>query len=285
MHLNTTQHGSSLHPFDLSPTPHEIKFLEPNPEKLQGWSAPKSFDLTIPHPLAPLLEFELLRSGVPTGTVFSLRGPAGTLGRYTPTTGPVDIDLSVLEEYERLHIGMPHIRVGRYLDAWRVETITPYYPTFLDGRELSQGSAVLENHAFLVLGDVTFRVRHSQQIMGRLTPVRPPGPCLRLKREGAPTSAHLPLRGEEMTAGRYSPRTGPVDLDLSHLPDNDRVNVSRRHARFWRHGQQWCVAPLGKRPVFINRQAALSEPHTLVSGDEVALGNVQFLFVGEEETL
>lgn len=268
-----------MQPFDLLPVSVDIPLLEPDTEPLQGWAVEDPHDLCTAHPLPALLEFELLRNGTPTGTVFSLRGPAATVGRYTPQTGPVDIDLGNLQEYERLHIGLPHIRVGREFDGWRVEALTPYYPTHLDGEPLTSGSAQLPDGALLVLGDVSFRVQYGRQ--GNTPAARRPTEAgLWLKRECAPTQLVLPLHSPETIVGRYSPSTGPVDMDLGGLPDMERVHIARRHARIWWQDEGWHIEPLSNRPIFINRNPALQGAHALTTGDEVALGNVLFLFVG-----
>jgi pSer/pThr/pTyr-binding forkhead associated (FHA) protein len=82
----------------------------------------------------------------------------------------------------------------------------------------------------------------------------------------------------ELTIGRNSPDTEPVTVDLSALPDPERVHVARRHARLWLSKGSWWIEPLGRGPVFLNRGKPLSAPADLASGDEVALGNVLFLF-------
>ena len=44
-------------------------------------------------------------------------------------------------------------------------------------------------------------------------------PCLHLKRDGAPCGAIIKLANRNLVLGRYSPWTGPVDVDLNDLPD------------------------------------------------------------------
>lgn len=246
-------------------------------ELLQGWQPSDPYHVCAPHPLAALLEFELLRNGAPTGTLFCVRGLAATLGRYTPATGPVDLDLGTLQEYERLHIGMPHVRVGQDLDGWRVEAITPYFPTFLNGQPLGPGGGVLIDGSLLVLGDVTFRVNQNRPPS---TPnaARPRGAVLRLKRDGALTGIQIPLSPQGAVLGRSSPQTGPVDIELGALPDHERVHIGRRHARLRCADGRWFVEPLHGKPVFVNRQPALQAERALSSGDELALGNVMFVF-------
>ncbi len=268
-----------MHPFDLYPSRRDEAFLEPEPERLQGWDVPDPLDLALPDPLPALIELDVIRGGTTTGTVFAIRGPAVTVGRYTPATGPVDIDLGVLQEHERIRIGLPHLRVGRDMDGWWIEAMTMYYPTYLNGESLAVGGARLQDGSLLVVGDVQFRVAFTARADRPIGTPRPPGPCLRLKRDGAPSSITVPLNRNEVTIGRSSPHTGAVDVDLSALPDAERVHVGRRHARFWLDGGVWRVAPLGRSPVYLNRGAPIEEPVDLATGDEVGLGNVLFMFV------
>lgn len=268
-----------MHPFDLSPSRLDEIYLDPEPERLQGWDVTDPLDLSQPHPVPALIELEVIRGGTTTGTVFPVRGPAVTVGRYTPATGPVDVDLGVLQEHERIRIGLPHLRLGRDMDGWWIEPMTMYYPTYLNGESLAAGGARLHDGSLLVVGDVQFRVGFSVGSDRPSNLQRPDGPCLRLKRDGAPTSIALALASFEVTLGRSSPTTGAVDLDLSALPDTERVHVGRRHARLWLDHGVWRIAPLGRSPVYVNRGAPLDEAEELSTGDEVGLGNVLFMFV------
>lgn len=268
-----------MHPFDLSPSRVEATLIDPEPELLQGWDVRDPLDLCQPHLVPALIELDVIRGGATTGTVFAIRGPAVTVGRYTAATGPVDVDLGVLQEHERIRIGLPHLRIGRDMDGWWIEPMTMYYPTYLNGESLSAGGARLQDGSLLVVGDVQFRVGFAVGADRPTAMARPQGPCLRLKRDGAPTSVTVPLRKREVTLGRSSPFTGPVDVDLSALPDTEGVHVGRRHARLWLDGGSWRVAPLGRSPVYVNRGAPIDEPVELATGDEVGLGNVLFMFV------
>ena len=268
-----------MQPFDLSPNNPPPKLIEPEPEKLQGWSTRSKLDLGAPHPVPALIELDVIRSGATTGHIFSIRGPAVTVGRYTPATGPVDIDLSVLQEHERIRIGLPHLRLGRDLDGWWIEPMTMYYPTYLNGCNLTTAGARLDDGALLVIGDVQFRVNFSRTADRGPVLARPQGPCLRLKREGAATGITIPLNSPNITVGRAAPAVGRVDVDLSSLPDPERVHLARRHARFWLEAGAWHVEPLVRGPIFVNRNAALDAPCDLATGDEIALGNVMFTFV------
>ena len=269
-----------MHPFELSPLSPPRTRLEPDPDRLQGWTNPWVYALKAPHRLPALLELELLRDGVPSGQVFAIRGPAVTMGRYTPETGPVDIDLGILAEHERLRIGLPHLRIGRDIAGWWVEPMTMFYPTALDGATLDTGGGKLVEGSTLSLGDVHFLVTYGRQADKSPSGERPQPPCLRLKRDGALTGINIPLSPPAMTCGRASPQTGDVDCDLSELPDSERVYLGRQHARFSMDNGRWYVEPIGRAPVFINRQSALEQTHALMTGDEVALGNVIFTFMG-----
>lgn len=269
-----------MQPFDLSPLrPPSIR-LKPDPDRLQGWETPWLYDLKAPHRLPALLELELLHGNTPSGQSFAIRGPAVTIGRYTAETGPVDIDLGVLAEHERMRIGLPHVRIGRDLEGWRIEPMTAFFPTLLSGQALEPSGVALQEGNVLTLGDVHFLVHYGRQADKALAVERPEPPCLRLKRDGALTGTNIPLSSHSMTFGRSSPLTGDVDCDLSDLPDNERVCLGRQHARFFMESGRWFVEPIGRAPVFINRQSALEQTHALMNGDEIALGNVLFNFMG-----
>jgi hypothetical protein len=228
------------------------------------------------------MELRLLRRGVQTGRVFAVRGPAVTIGRYSAETGPVDIDLGVLPEHERLRMGLPHVRIGQDYDGWWVEPMTMFYPTLLNGTNLSSNGARLSDGSTLTLGDVQFLVCYGRRGDHNPPQERPHPPCLRLKRAGAWTGVNVPLNPTSMVFGRASPLTGDVDCDLSHLPDSQRVHLGRRHARFFLNDGRWFVEPIGRAPVCINRQPPLQRTYMLRSGDEVSLGNLQFTFMGSD---
>lgn len=105
---------------------------------------------------------------------------------------------------------------------------------------------------------------------------------LTLKRFGALTSDLIPLNGPRLVLGRFDASTGPVDIDLSVLPGTE--NLSRRHAELFYEGG-WKIRDLGStNGVFIKRAGEdnfsprIADPASLNTGDEVALGNVVFLF-------
>jgi FHA domain/zinc-ribbon domain len=92
------------------------------------------------------------------------------------------------------------------------------------------------------------------------------------------------LHSERMVVGRFDPSAGPVDIDLSGGQGENYI--SRRHAEVYLEGGAWMVRDLGStNGVYVKRagQAQYSpriiEPQALSEGDEVAFGNMKFLFV------
>jgi hypothetical protein len=105
---------------------------------------------------------------------------------------------------------------------------------------------------------------------------------LTLKRSGALTAETFPL-GERSTIGRFDRETGPIDVDLTPLPES--TYITRRHAEIWRDDAgQWLVKDLGSRNgTFVRRAGGGQfEPVTgeqaIADGDEIALGNARFEF-------
>lgn len=104
-----------------------------------------------------------------------------------------------------------------------------------------------------------------------------------IKKYGAYTGDEMPLSGACMTIGRFDPSAGPVDIDLTGMPGAE--HVSRRHAEIFAEGGVWKVRDLGStNGVFVRRSGQsgfsprLQEPTDLHDGDELAFGNVIFLF-------
>ena len=101
-------------------------------------------------------------------------------------------------------------------------------------------------------------------------------------RFGAPTGDEIPLFGERLTIGRFDPETGPVDVDLSELDTGG--HVSRQHGELYREGDGWMVRDLGStNGIFVKGSGApfgprITAPRALADGDEVAFGNVRFVF-------
>ncbi len=92
--------------------------------------------------------------------------------------------------------------------------------------------------------------------------------------EGGP--ARFSFRGEVLI-GRTSPESGPVDIDLSGLPNAQYV--SRRHARiFFQDGMYW-VEDLGStNGVFVNQGPRILKPTPLKPGDRIAFATLTFVF-------
>jgi hypothetical protein len=97
--------------------------------------------------------------------------------------------------------------------------------------------------------------------------------------EGGP--ARFSFQGEVLI-GRTTPESGPVDIDLSGLP-NARY-VSRKHARiFFQDGMYW-VEDLGStNGVFVNQGSRILKPTPLKPGDRVAFATLTFIFRVVEE--
>jgi hypothetical protein len=118
------------------------------------------------------------------------------------------------------------------------------------------------------------------------TPILSTPKVARLVPRGAGSEGHL-LHSERMVVGRFDPSAGPVDIDLSGGQGENYI--SRRHAEVYFEGDAWMVRDLGStNGVYVKRagQAQYSpriiEPQTLSDGDEVAFGNMKFLFVMSE---
>lgn len=122
------------------------------------------------------------------------------------------------------------------------------------------------------------------------TPPAPPAPAaggqprLVAHRYGAATSDEYPLLGDHLVVGRFDAETGPVDIDLSGIPEAG--HLSRHHAEIYREADgQWHVKDLGStNGVFVKTAGSstfgprLTEPRPLANEDEVAFGNARFIF-------
>jgi FHA domain len=100
---------------------------------------------------------------------------------------------------------------------------------------------------------------------------------------GALTNAQFPLNGDRLTVGRFDPSTGPVDIDLTGLPGDS--HVSRRHGEMFMEAGKWMVRDLGStNGIYVKRAGEdkfgprLQAPAPVMSGDEIAFGNVMFVY-------
>lgn len=101
---------------------------------------------------------------------------------------------------------------------------------------------------------------------------------------GATPSDGYVLNNANMVVGRFDPSAGPVDIDLGG--QSGEGYISRRHAEVFLQDGAWMVRDLGStNGVYIKKAGQgqysprLIEPAALQDGDEVAFGNVKFLFL------
>lgn len=100
---------------------------------------------------------------------------------------------------------------------------------------------------------------------------------------GALTNAQFPLNGDRLVVGRFDPSTGPVDIDLTGLPGDS--HVSRRHGEMFLEAGKWMVRDLGStNGIYVKRAGEdkfgprLQAPASVGNGDEIAFGNVMFVY-------
>ena len=100
---------------------------------------------------------------------------------------------------------------------------------------------------------------------------------------GALSNAQFPLNGERLVVGRFDPSTGPVDIDLTGLPGDS--HVSRRHGEMFLENGKWMVRDLGStNGIYVKRvgedkfSPRLQAPAAVGNGDEIAFGNVMFVY-------
>jgi hypothetical protein len=108
---------------------------------------------------------------------------------------------------------------------------------------------------------------------------------LSVLRGGVMTGSGFPI-GSRVTLGRGSPETGPVDVDLSELPEG--CTISRPHALIFRDALgQWCIQDLGSKNGTYIRAAGQDSARrvegrytvqAIEAGDEIILGSAHFLF-------
>ncbi len=99
---------------------------------------------------------------------------------------------------------------------------------------------------------------------------------------GNPTNTVIPLNFSPVAVGKFDPAQGPIDIDLGHLAGNEYI--SRRHAELY-FDDAWTVRDLGStNGVFIRKQGQsdflprLQTTYRLGDGDEIAFGNMRFIF-------
>jgi FHA domain len=100
---------------------------------------------------------------------------------------------------------------------------------------------------------------------------------------GALGNNAFPMNGVRLSVGRFDPSTGPVDIDLSGMPGES--HVSRRHGELYLENGKWLVRDLGstngiyvKHPGDASFGPRLQSPQELTNGDEIAFGNVMFVY-------
>ena len=105
---------------------------------------------------------------------------------------------------------------------------------------------------------------------------------------GATPSDGYVLNNANMVVGRFDPSAGPVDIDLGG--QTGEGYISRRHAEVFLQDGAWMVRDLGStNGVYIKKAGQgqysprLIEPAALSDGDEVAFGNVKFLFTNSSK--
>jgi FHA domain/zinc-ribbon domain len=105
---------------------------------------------------------------------------------------------------------------------------------------------------------------------------------------GAAAGEGYVLGSGNMVVGRFDPSAGPVDIDLAG--QSGEGYISRRHAELYLEAGQWMVRDLGStNGVYLKKAGQgqysprLIEPAALSDGDEVAFGNVKFLFLNSSE--
>src|ERR1035438_3172092 len=106
---------------------------------------------------------------------------------------------------------------------------------------------------------------------------------LTVVRGGGLTNEKLTWPGNLVVVGKFDIDEGPVDVDLSPIPEAGYV--SRRHCQIWPDPSgQWFVKDLGSsngtfvRPQGEQRFLKTVGDQALKDGDELALGNARFVF-------
>lgn len=127
--------------------------------------------------------------------------------------------------------------------------------------------------------------KSSPPAVGPSTPIPTATPAqakITLRRGGVLTSEVFAF-GARVVVGRFDVDSGPVDVDLSPLPESSYL--SRRHAEIWRDDSgKWFVKDLGSQNGTFVRSAGteqfqkVTQEQAIVNGDELAFGNARFEF-------
>lgn len=85
---------------------------------------------------------------------------------------------------------------------------------------------------------------------------------------------------EIMNIGYFSPETGPVDIDLSIIPEWEKT--SAQHTQLYWNGQCWNIEDLGsKSGTFLrskqNQWSRITQLTPLNHADQISIGPIQFI--------
>lgn len=163
-----------------------------------------------------------------------------------------------------------------------------YYPSacqILSENDTLKDAGVSEN-------DTIFLQQKNQKTVNSDldTPLKPNEAVLDWQEDstGSPHSFHI--KDGRAIIGRFDSDTGPVDIDLTCLPEEKSEHISRHHAEIWcDEKNQWFIKDLGSvngtfYRIKSNKEGAhkqwirVSEKQLLHDGYSIALGNVPFEF-------
>jgi hypothetical protein len=136
--------------------------------------------------------------------------------------------------------------------------------------------------------DMTSKATVETMADGSPVPSDKPKVARLVPRAAANASQVFILHSDRMVVGRFDPSAGPVDIDCAGLQGESYI--SRRHAELYLENGQWMVRDLGSTNGVYVKQAGqaqysprLIEPAALNDGDELAFGNLKFLFLNSSE--
>lgn len=97
-----------------------------------------------------------------------------------------------------------------------------------------------------------------------------------LMQNGAETDKEFEVNGR-MVIGRFSPDTGPVDIDLSGFQGQEYI--SRHHAEIFIDGDMWKIRDLGSsNGTWLNsNKLTPNDPQTLKNGDVINFATIKFV--------